>query len=442
MVASSLVLQEIRRQSSAASAGAEGASPSREPPLTRPGAAHILRQLGWNLRRHIFLEARKQNGHRDQLPRRRQRGSERPGHRFRQPGCSGGGEGGYLRRQRHRVDPVRPRLEDAEESMCHGDAGQAHAGFRVFSEEKGAPANDKEHVRRAGGSGECGGADVSECAERDHEYDVGWDDGGGGEGGPGGGVPAGGGGDDGPAGDAECVGLLSGTGEVLLRLRDTNVAFTMTHVKALLMDMVVGGTDTTSNTVEFALAEMMANPQILRKAQQELDAVVGKHNIMEESHIHSLPYLSAIMKETLRLHPALPLLVPHSPSSASTVSGFTIPEGSRVFVNVWAIHRDPDIWENPSEFRPERFLDGKWDYSGNDLHYFPFGSGRRICAGTAMAERMFMFSLGSLVHSFDWSLAGDRRKVDLEEKFGIVLKKRLPLVAIATPRLADAALYE
>lgn len=236
----------------------------------------------------------------------------------------------------------------------------------------------------------------------------------------------------------ECKDFL----QVMLRLRDTNANFTMTHLKALLMDMVVGGTDTTSNTVEFALAEMMANPQILRKAQQELETTVGKNNIVEESHIHNLPYLYAVMKETLRLHPALPLLVPHSPSSNSTVSGYTIPKGSRVFINVWAIHRDPDIWENPSEFRPERFLDGKWDYSGHDFHYFPFGSGRRICAGTAMAERMFMYSLASLVHSFDWSLAGDSRMVDLEEKFGIVLKKRMPLTAVATPRLADAGLYE
>ncbi|XP_075477022.1 flavonoid 3'-monooxygenase CYP75B137-like [Primulina tabacum] len=230
--------------------------------------------------------------------------------------------------------------------------------------------------------------------------------------------------------------------QVMLRLRDTNVDFTMTHLKALLMDMVVGGTETTSNSVEFALAEMMAHPQILRKAQQELETTVGKNNIVEESHVHNLPYLYAVMKETLRLHPALPLLVPHSPSSNSTVSGYTIPKGSRVFINVWAIHRDPDIWENPSEFRPERFLDGRWDYSGNDFHYFPFGSGRRICAGTAMAERMFMFSLASLVHSFDWSLAGDSQNVDLEEKFGIVLKKRMSLVAVATPRLADAGLYE
>ncbi|CAK9173161.1 unnamed protein product [Ilex paraguariensis] len=217
----------------------------------------------------------------------------------------------------------------------------------------------------------------------------------------------------------------------------------MDDLKAIrqIKDMVVGGTDTTSNTIEFAMAEMMNKPEVMRKVQKELETVVGKDNIVEESHTCNLPYLHAVMKEVLRLHPALPLLVPHCPCETCIVGGYTIPKGARVFVNVWAVHRDPAIWQNPLEFRPERFLDGKWDYSGNDFNYFPFGSGRRICAGTAMAERMFLFSLASLVHSFDWKLPeGD--KLDLSEKFGIVLKKRVPLVAIPTPRLSNSGLYE
>ncbi|GMP95927.1 hypothetical protein CsSME_00044786 [Camellia sinensis var. sinensis] len=233
--------------------------------------------------------------------------------------------------------------------------------------------------------------------------------------------------------------------QFLLKLKDDGDAktpLTITHLKALLMDMVVGRTDTTSNTVEFALAEMMNKPQVLRKAQQEVETVVGKDNIVEESHIQKLPYLYAVMKDTLRLHPALPLLVPHCPTESCIVGGYTVPKGARVFVNVWAVHRDPSVWKNPLEFDPERFLgDSKWDCSGNDFNYFPFGSGRRICAGTAMAERMFMFSLASLVHSFDWKLP-EGEKLDLEEKFGIVLKKKVPLVAIPTPRLSDPMLYE
>lgn len=233
--------------------------------------------------------------------------------------------------------------------------------------------------------------------------------------------------------------------QFLLRLKDDGDAkppLSTTHIKALLMDMIVGGTETSSNTVEFAMAEIINKPEILRKAQQELDTVVGRENTVEESHIHNLPYLLAIMKETLRLHPTLPLLVPHSPSQTCTVGGYTIPTGSRVFVNVWAIQRDPSIWENPLEFKPERFLNEKWDFSGKDFNYFPFGSGRRICAGIAMAERMVLYSLATLLHSFDWKLPDGQQSADLTEKFGIVMKLKTPLALIPTPRLSVDALYQ
>lgn len=204
--------------------------------------------------------------------------------------------------------------------------------------------------------------------------------------------------------------------------------------------MVIGGTDTSSNTIEFAMAEMMKNPQVLKKAQQELAAVVGEDNIVEESHIQSLPYLKAVMKETLRLHPILPLLVPHCPSQTTIISKYAVPEGSRVFINVWAIQRDPNNWEDPLRFDPERFMDSKWDFGGSDFRYFPFGSGRRNCAGIAMAERMFMYLLATLLHSFDWKLK-DGEKVETDEKFGIVMKMKTPLVAIPMPRLSNPTLY-
>lgn len=203
--------------------------------------------------------------------------------------------------------------------------------------------------------------------------------------------------------------------------------------------MVVGGTDTTSNTVEFAMAEIMNKPEVMKKVEQELDAVVGKENMVEDSHLSKLPYLHAVVKETLRLHPALPLLIPHCPSEPCTVGGFYIPKGARVFINAWAIHRDPTVWENPTEFDPERFLKETVEYNGHNFTYIPFGSGRRICAGIAMAERMAMLSLASLLHSFHWKL--QEGNLDLAEKFGIVLKKKEPLVAIPTPKLSDPALY-
>ncbi|KAE8734313.1 CYP706 protein [Hibiscus syriacus] len=168
--------------------------------------------------------------------------------------------------------------------------------------------------------------------------------------------------------------------------------------------MVVGGTDTSSNTIEFTLAEVINNPKVKEKAQKELDEAVGKDNIVEESHIHKLPYLLAIMKESLRLHPVLPLLVPHSPKEAFTVGGYTIRKGCMVFINAWEIHRDPCVWENPSEFNPDRFLNSRWDFSGNDF-------------------------------------VAEEDKFDVSEKFGIVLKLKNPLVAIPLPRLSNPALY-
>ncbi|KAK8538092.1 hypothetical protein V6N12_044230 [Hibiscus sabdariffa] len=231
--------------------------------------------------------------------------------------------------------------------------------------------------------------------------------------------------------------------QFLLQLKDdedSKTPLTMEQIKALLLDMVVGGSETSSNSIEFVLAEIINKPEVLRKVQQELDEVIGKDKLVEESHIHKLPYLLATIKESLRLHPALPLLIPHCPSESCTISGYAIPKGSRVFVNVWAIHRDPLIWENPLEFNPDRFLNSQWDFSGNDFSYFPFGSGRRICAGIAMAERMVLYSVATLLHSFDWKVP-EGNNLDLSEKFGIVLKLENPLVTIPTPRLSDPTLY-
>lgn len=218
----------------------------------------------------------------------------------------------------------------------------------------------------------------------------------------------------------------------------TNIVLIFNYHK---QDMVVGGTDTSSNTIEFAMAEMMHNPEIMKRVQEELEVVVGKDNMVEESHIHKLSYLQAVMKETLRLHPVLPLLVPHCPSETTIVGGYTIPKGSRVFVNVWAIHRDPSIWKKSLEFDPTRFLDAKLDFSGNDFNYFPFGSGRRICAGIAMAEKTVLHFLATLVHLFDWTVP-QGEKLEVSEKFGIVLKKKIPLVSIPTPRLSNPDLYK
>ncbi|KAI9111093.1 hypothetical protein K1719_017968 [Acacia pycnantha] len=230
----------------------------------------------------------------------------------------------------------------------------------------------------------------------------------------------------------------------LLKLKDehdSKTPLTITQVKALLMDMLAGGTDTTVNTMEFAMAQILNNPNVMKRIQEELESAVGRENTVQESHISKLPYLSAVMRETLRLYPVGALLVPHCPSKTTNVGGYEIPRSSRVFVNVWAIHRDPSVWDNPLSFDPTRFLDAKCDYRGNDFKFLPFGSGRRICAGIALAERNFLYLMATLIHSFDWEVPKGQN-LDVSEKFGILLKKKTPLVVIPTPRLSNPSLYE
>ena len=204
--------------------------------------------------------------------------------------------------------------------------------------------------------------------------------------------------------------------------------------------MVLGGTDSSLHVIEFAMAELINKPDIMKRAQQELDEVVGKDKIVEESHIPKLPYILAIMKETLRLHMVAPLLIPHRPSQTTVVGGFTIPKDSKVFINVWAIHRNPNVWENPLEFDPNRFLDKSYDFNGNDFNYIPFGAGRRICVGMAMGERIVLYNIATLLHSFDWKLPRGER-MEVEEKFGIALKLKNPLLTTPVLRLSDPNLY-
>ncbi|GFP81801.1 cytochrome p450 93a3 [Phtheirospermum japonicum] len=231
--------------------------------------------------------------------------------------------------------------------------------------------------------------------------------------------------------------------QILLDLKEEQ-AMDLTRIKALLMDIVIGGTDTSATIVEWVMAELLDNPHVTKRVQQELTDVVGLNNIVEETHMSQLKYLEAVVKETFRLHPPLPLLIPRLPSQSTLLAGYTIPKNSRVVLNVWANYKDPQVWRNPSQFRPDRFLnDGgaKFDYMGNNYHYLPFGSGRRVCPGVPLAEKMVMYLLATMLHSFDWELP-EGEKVDLSEKFGIVMKKSTPLLAVPSPRLPGLSLYE
>ncbi|KAJ0968502.1 hypothetical protein J5N97_025419 [Dioscorea zingiberensis] len=150
----------------------------------------------------------------------------------------------------------------------------------------------------------------------------------------------------------------------LVKKEDPHEQLTVDNIKGLFTNIITGGTDTTSTTIEWATAEMLGKPETIRKAQEELDSVVGKEEIVDESHLPKLPYLEALVNETLRLHPPVPLLLPRYPTATCSIGGYTIPKGTKVFINVWSIHRDPTVWENPLEFKPKRFLAGmsKCDY--------------------------------------------------------------------------------
>ncbi|XVE57740.1 hypothetical protein DITRI_Ditri04bG0113900 [Diplodiscus trichospermus] len=225
--------------------------------------------------------------------------------------------------------------------------------------------------------------------------------------------------------------------QLLLELKekgDSTTSITMNQLKALLMDVVVGGTDTTSTMMEWTMAELMQHPEEMEKVKKEIAEVVGPNSAVDEVHLPNLRYLDAVVKETFRLHPPIPLLVPRCPGQSSTVGGYTIPKGTKVFLNIWSIQRDPNLWENASEFRPERFLidPDKFDYLGNDFRYMPFGSGRRMCAGVNLGEKMLYSTLASLLHSFDWKMAPGAEQ-DLTGRFGIIMKKMKPLLVIPTP---------
>ncbi|CAN1258631.1 Geraniol 8-hydroxylase [Linum perenne] len=206
-------------------------------------------------------------------------------------------------------------------------------------------------------------------------------------------------------------------------------------IKHLFLDLFVAGTDTTSSTLEWAMVELLRNPKTFAKAREELNQTIGKDNHLQESDILRLPYLQAILKETFRLHPAIPLLLPRKAGADVEVCGFTVPKGAQIMVNAWAIGRDPTIWDNPNSFMPERLMGSEIDVGGNNFELIPFGGGRRICPGLPLAMRMLHMMLGSLVHWFNWKLVDgvDPMSLDMEEKFGITLQKAKPLIAFPTP---------
>ncbi|GLT67969.1 hypothetical protein SLA2020_402390 [Shorea laevis] len=208
-------------------------------------------------------------------------------------------------------------------------------------------------------------------------------------------------------------------------------------VIGLLWDMIAAGMDTTVISVEWAMAELIKNPRVQHKAQEELDRVIGFERVMTEADVTSLPYLQCVVKESLRLHPPTPLMLPHRANADVKIGGYDIPKGSSVHVNVWALGRDPAVWKNPLEFRPERFLEEDVDMKGHDFRLLPFGAGRRVCPGTHLAINLVTSMLGHLLHHFVWASPEGVKpeEIDMAENPGLITFMRTPLQAVANPRL-------
>ncbi|KAK7259472.1 hypothetical protein RIF29_25080 [Crotalaria pallida] len=220
--------------------------------------------------------------------------------------------------------------------------------------------------------------------------------------------------------------------DIILQVyRDPNakVKLTRNDMKAFFLDIFLAGTDTSSVTLQWAMAEIMNHPQVLKMLRAEIDSVVGKSRLITESDVPNLPYLQAVVKEVLRLHPAGPFSLRQSAEDCR-INGYDIKAQTRTLINVYAIMRDPEAWNNPEEFIPERFLEYNNDdvvkMNGNDFRYVPFGYGRRGCPGASLASTVVQGTVAALIQCFEWKIEGGD-KVNMEEgsSFSVGLAKPL-----------------
>ncbi|CAM8938455.1 unnamed protein product [Rhodiola kirilowii] len=234
--------------------------------------------------------------------------------------------------------------------------------------------------------------------------------------------------------------------DVMLSMLDEDTSISSfdkdTINKATCFGLIAGGTHTTSATLEWTLSLLVNNPKVLRKAQEELDLHVGKSRLVNESDIGNLEYLRALVKESMRLCPAGPLGIYRELREDCTIGGYRVAKGTHLLVNAWKIQHDPDIWENPSEFRPERFLTSHKDVDVRGVHYelLPFGCGRRICPGITFSNQVLHLVLATFLQAFSVRNASDGL-VDMSESCGMGCVKAIPLEVVITPRL-PSELYE
>ncbi|GAV60715.1 LOW QUALITY PROTEIN: p450 domain-containing protein, partial [Cephalotus follicularis] len=222
--------------------------------------------------------------------------------------------------------------------------------------------------------------------------------------------------------------------DVLLKLQqEGNLEFPLTdeNIKAVILDIFGAGSDTSSTTVEWVLSEMLKHPQIMKEAQNEVRQVFNGKGTVDEMGVK---LLKSIIKETLRLHPPLPLLIPRECGENCEIDGYSIPMKARVIVNAWAIGRDPAYWTEAETFHPKRFLNSSIDYNGTNFQFIPFGAGRRICPGISLGLPNIELPLAQMLYHFDWKLPHQMKPQDLDmsEDFGAIVKRKKDLFLIPT----------
>lgn len=208
-------------------------------------------------------------------------------------------------------------------------------------------------------------------------------------------------------------------------------------LSSLGQDIFFGGTDTTYLVLEFAMAELLRNPRVMSKLQDEVRRCVhsGKEMVTEDD-IASMNYLKAVIKETLRLHPPAPLLAPHHSMTDVQIDGYTVPAKIPILVNAWALGRDASVWEDTEEFKPERFMDTGGDaavtFKGNDFQFIPFGAGRRICPGMNFSISTLEIMLANLVYRFNWELPAmmSKASIDMTEVFWLTVHRKDKLLLV------------
>ncbi|XP_013459992.2 cytochrome P450 71D11 [Medicago truncatula] len=223
--------------------------------------------------------------------------------------------------------------------------------------------------------------------------------------------------------------------DVLIKYEDGNnkeFFLTKDNIKAIILDIFGAGGETSASTIDWAMVEMIRDPRIMKKVQDEVREVFKMKGRVDENCINELHYLKSIVKETLRLHTPVPLLLPRECGQACEIHGYHIPFKTKVVVNAWAIARDPNYWTEPEKFYPERFMGNTIDYKGSDFEYIPFGAGRRICPGSIFGLRNVELTLATLLFYFDWKLPSGIRseELDMTEEFGVAVRRKDDLLLL------------